>query len=125
MSGHISKSDIASGQQPGARPLRAAFGPARMGPSKAAALIHRLSGLALALFLPLHFLALGLALEEARFAAFIAWSNQPWVKLSEFGLVTALAIHLAGGLPPLAARWLAIAFGFGLGAGLLFLLNAF
>ena len=64
-----------------------------------AALIHRLSGLALAAFLPLHFLALGLALEgEARLESFLRWSDQPWVKLSETMLLFLLAVHLAGGL---------------------------
>ena len=40
-----------------------------------AALLHRLSGLALLLFLPLHFLALGLALEGAeRLQGFLSWT---------------------------------------------------
>ena len=40
----------------------------RAHPGFVAALVHRLSGLALAVFLPLHFLALGLAFEAERFA---------------------------------------------------------
>jgi fumarate reductase subunit D len=64
-----------------------------------AALVHRLSGLALALFLPLHFLALGLAIEgEAELDGFLRWSDQPLVKLAESVLVFLLAIHLLGGL---------------------------
>lgn len=64
-----------------------------------AALIHRLSGIALACFLPLHFLALGLAIEgEARLDGFLAWTDQPVVKLAESGLVFLLTIHLLGGL---------------------------
>ena len=41
-----------------------------------AALVHRLSGLALACFLPLHFLALGLAIDgEARLDGFLRWTR--------------------------------------------------
>lgn len=63
---------------------------------------HRLSGLALAAFLPLHFLALGLALEGAAFAEMIAWTDNPWVKAAEWGLVTLLSAHLFFGLRLLA-----------------------
>lgn len=60
---------------------------------------HRLSGLALALFLPFHFLVLGLALEHAdRLDGFLKWSDQPLVKLAEWGLVGLLALHLGFGL---------------------------
>jgi fumarate reductase subunit D len=64
-----------------------------------AALVHRFSGLALAIFLPLHFLALGLAIRgEARLETFLRWSDQPLVKLAEGGLVFLLAVHMLGGL---------------------------
>jgi len=64
-----------------------------------AAMVHRISGLALALFLPLHFLALGLAIEgEARLDGFLKWTEQPIFKLAETGLVFLLAVHLLGGL---------------------------
>lgn len=64
-----------------------------------AAMIHRISGVLLACFLPLHFLALGLAIEgEARLDGFLKWTQQPLVKLAEFGLVFLLAVHLLGGL---------------------------
>ena len=64
-----------------------------------AAMIHRLSGLALACFLPLHFLALGLAIEgESRLQGFLTWTEQPLVRLAEVGLVALLAVHLLGGL---------------------------
>jgi fumarate reductase subunit D len=64
-----------------------------------AALVHRLSGLALAAFLPLHFLTLGLAIEgEAKLEAFLRWSDRPLVKLAEGALVFLLAIHLLGGV---------------------------
>ena len=64
-----------------------------------AALVHRLSGLALAIFLPLHFLALGLAIQgEARLESFLRWSDAPLVKLAESGLVFLLLVHMLGGL---------------------------
>lgn len=64
-----------------------------------AALVHRLSGLALAAFLPLHFLALGLAIRgEAPLESFLRWSDQPLVKLAEGGLIFLLLVHMLGGL---------------------------
>jgi fumarate reductase subunit D len=64
-----------------------------------AALVHRLSGLALAIFLPLHFLALGLAIGgEARLDSFLRWTDAPLVKLSEGALVFLLLVHMLGGL---------------------------
>jgi fumarate reductase subunit D len=64
-----------------------------------AALVHRLSGLALAAFLPLHFLALGLAIDgESKLEGFLRWSDRPLVKLAETLLVFLLAIHMLGGL---------------------------
>src|SRR5215475_2809665 len=64
-----------------------------------AALVHRLSGLALAVFLPLHFLTLGLAIQgEAPLESFLRWSDQPLVKLAESGLVFLLMVHMLGGL---------------------------
>ena len=67
------------------------------------AIVHRVSGIALALFLPLHFWALSRALE---LDAFLAWTRQPLVKLAEWGIVIALAAHLAGGLRVLALELL-------------------
>ena len=55
---------------------------------------HRLSGLALALFLPFHFLALAMVLDAARFDALIAWTETPLLKMAEWGLVSFLALHL-------------------------------
>ncbi len=64
-----------------------------------AAMIHRVSGLALALFLPLHFLALALALDgEARLDGFLRWTDRPIFKLAETILVALLAVHLLGGI---------------------------
>jgi len=64
-----------------------------------AALVHRLSGLALAVFLPVHFWALGLAIGgEAKLGDFLRWTDAWSVKLAETGLVFLLALHLLGGL---------------------------
>ena len=64
-----------------------------------AAMVHRVSGLALAAFLPLHFLALGLSLQgAARLDGFLRWTDLAVVKLAEGGLVFLLAAHFLGGL---------------------------
>ena len=71
------------------------------------ALVHRLSGIALALFLPLHFWALGQALHgEARLESFLRWTDQPLVKASEWAIVLLLAIHLTGGVRILMIEFL-------------------
>jgi fumarate reductase subunit D len=62
-------------------------------------IVHRLSGLALALFLPVHFLVLGQALQdEAALDVFLRWTQEPLVQFSEIALVFLLAAHLTGGL---------------------------
>jgi fumarate reductase subunit D len=62
-------------------------------------MVHRISGLALAAFLPLHFLALGLAIDgEARLDGFLKWTANPLVKLGETILVFLLAVHMLGGI---------------------------
>ena len=66
-------------------------------------MVHRLSGIALAVFLPLHFWTLGNALQ---LEGFIEWSRQPMVKLGEWLIVLALAAHLGGGLRVLALEFL-------------------
>ena len=77
-------------------------------PAYWAFLVHRVSGLALAVFLPLHFYAFGTVLEgEARLDAMLAWSEQPLVKVAEWGLIFLLAAHLTGGLRLLALEFLA------------------
>jgi fumarate reductase subunit D len=93
------------------------------------AMVHRVSGIALALFLPLHFWTLGdaLQLESA-----IAWTRQPLVLAGEWLIVVALAAHLGGGLRVLALEFLpwrdwqkslaAAAAALALGVGLVFAL---
>jgi fumarate reductase subunit D len=69
--------------------------------------LHRLSGLALAIFLPVHFYVLGLALGGApALDSFLALTAHPAVKLAEFGLVFLLAMHFFGGLRLLALEFL-------------------
>jgi succinate dehydrogenase subunit D len=70
---------------------------------KTVALIHRLSGLALAIFVPIHFWALGKGLEMDQF---LRWTEQPIVKFAEWGIVVLLAAHLGGGLRVLAIEFL-------------------
>jgi fumarate reductase subunit D len=105
----------------------------RSHPAWWAFLVHRLSGIALAIFLPVHFLALGTALAgDAALDRFLHWSEQPLVIAAEWVLVMLLAAHLAGGLRILALEFLpwrgwqktlaALAGAFALAAGLLFAL---
>lgn len=95
---------------------------------------HRVSGLLLAAFIPLHFWALGQALAgEAALDGFIAWTDSPLVKVAEFGLVVALAAHLGGGMRLLVLEFLpwrnwqkslfALSVAASIGTGLLFALN--
>ena len=70
---------------------------------KTVALIHRLSGVGLALFLPVHFWALGKGLQLDEF---LRWTEQPLVKFAEWGIVVLLAAHLGGGLRVLAIEFL-------------------
>jgi fumarate reductase subunit D len=80
----------------------------RTSPLWLAALAHRLSGLALAIFLPFHFLAMGLAISgEAQLENFLRWTDHPLVKISEGLLLGLLAVHMLGGLRLLALESLA------------------
>lgn len=102
-------------------------------PAYWAFLVHRISGIALALFLPMHFWLLATALQgEAALEEKLRWTEQPLVVAGEWLLVIALAAHLAGGLRVLALEFLpwrdwqktlaALAAGFALAAGLAFAL---
>lgn len=80
---------------------------ARAHPLWLAYILHRISGIALALFLPLHFWVLSLALNSAaKLDAFLKFSELPLVKLAETGLVFLLAVHFFGGLRLMALEWL-------------------
>ncbi|MEL6620093.1 MAG: succinate dehydrogenase, cytochrome b556 subunit [Pseudomonadota bacterium] len=81
--------------------------PARTHALWLAYVLHRVSGLGLALFLPFHFLVLGLALNDAdRLDTFLTLTDNPLVKVAEFGLVFLLAVHFFGGLRLLALEFL-------------------
>jgi len=61
--------------------------------------VHRISGLLLAAFLPLHFWTLGLALRgEAALDGALRWYQMPVFKLGEWLLVLCLAVHMLGGI---------------------------
>jgi fumarate reductase subunit D len=106
----------------------------RRRPGLAASVVHRLSGIALSIFLPLHFIALGTAISgAASLDRFMALTANPLAKALECGLVVALAAHLSCGLRVLAiefAGWhdrtatsVAACFAIALATGALFLLS--
>jgi fumarate reductase subunit D len=101
----------------------------------AAFVVHRLSGIMLALFLPMHFLALGLALDGAgSLNRFLAFAELPLVKASEWALVLLLTIHLVFGLRVLALEflpwrgalkgWVGWGAGLAVAAGVMFIVSA-
>ena len=106
---------------------------ARGHPSYWAFVLHRVSGIALAAFLPLHFWALGQALRgEMALDAFLRFAEVPAVKVAEWGLVVLLAAHLTGGLrilvieflpwDGLRKNWVAATVGISIACGLAFAL---
>lgn len=109
---------------------------ARSHPAYWAFLMHRLSGLGLAVFLPLHFWALGQALQgAAALDGFLRFADQGIFKFAEWGLVVLLALHMAGGVrllliefgsaSGLRKNWIAGALGFAAAAGMAFALSLF
>ncbi|MGJ8572264.1 MAG: succinate dehydrogenase, cytochrome b556 subunit [Hoeflea sp.] len=81
--------------------------PHRTHPLWFAYLLHRFSGLGLALFLPAHFYVLSLALNEPqKLDSFLRFADNPLVKIAEFGLVFLLAVHVFGGLRLMALEFL-------------------
>ena len=108
---------------------------ARAHPAYWAFVVHRVSGLLLTLFLPLHFWALSQALDPAAFDRFLAWTSAPAVRFTESAIVLALAAHLAGGVRLLLVEFvgwrgdlqksaLALGTGFVVLVGVLLALNA-
>jgi fumarate reductase subunit D len=76
-------------------------------PGRIAAMLHRIAGIALAVFLPVHFIALGTALDGANaLDSFFAATNTPLIKIAEGGIVVALAMHLALGMRVLAIEFI-------------------
>lgn len=106
---------------------------ARKHPAYWAFLVHRVSGLALAAFLPVHFWAMGQAIYgEAALDGFIRFTDRALFKFGEWGLVVLLALHMMGGVrllliefrpwSGLRKNWIAGALGFGAAAGMAFAL---
>ena len=70
-------------------------------------ILHRVSGLGLAVFLPLHFWVLAMAMTDpAKLDGFLNLTDSAVVKLAEFVLVFLLAVHMLGGLRLMAMEWL-------------------
>ncbi len=99
-----------------------------------AAMLHRLSGISLAIFLPIHFLALATALNGANaLDSFLNITRQPLVELLEFAIILALAMHMTLGLRVLAIELfdfrektlaaLSVCFAAIFAIGLIFVLN--
>ena len=102
-------------------------------PAYWAFVVHRVSGIALAVFLPVHFWALARALQgQAALDALLRFTDAPLYKLAEWGLVVLLAAHLCGGLRVLVIEflpwsglrkdWIAATVGVSIAAGLAFAL---
>jgi fumarate reductase subunit D len=78
----------------------------RINLSYLAFMLHRCSGLALVCFLPLHFLVLGLGLEDAAaLDEMLVFTQQPLVKFGEWVLVVLFSLHLLLGLRVLVMEW--------------------
>ena len=78
-------------------------------PGFLAAMLHRLSGIALAIFLPLHFITLGMALSGAdSLQSFLGVTHNGFARVAEWGLVTALGMHMALGIRVLAIEFFAV-----------------
>ena len=101
-----------------------------------AAVLQRVSGIGLALFLPAHFALLGSALQGAAgLDEALAWTHSPPIRVAEVGLVTLLALHVTGGIRLLLLEFLgwharqkslfALSCGLATATGLLFALNKF
>jgi fumarate reductase subunit D len=98
--------------------------------------LHRVSGLVLILFLPVHVYVLSQALDNPdQLDRFLTWADLPAVKLAETALVILFAAHLTGGLRLLAIEFLpwqdrqktfiVVATGLAFATGLIFLLSGF
>ena len=89
------------------RMSRVAAMPKRAHPLWLAYIVHRLSGLILALFLPLHFWVLAMTVSNPDKLDGLLYMNTTAAKtLAESGLVLLLALHLFGGLRLMALEWL-------------------
>ncbi len=76
-------------------------------PAYWAFILHRVSGVILALFLPIHFFILRLAIDDVNaMDTFLEWTSHPLIGLAEAGLIFLLAAHLTGGLRLLTIEFL-------------------
>jgi fumarate reductase subunit D len=109
---------------------------ARNHPAWWAFAVFRLSGVALAVFLPVHFWVLGQALAgDAALDGFLRFADRALFKFGEWGMVVLLSLHLMGGVrllliefrpwSGLRKNWIAAAVGAGAMAGLAFALALF
>jgi len=107
---------------------------ARTHPAWWAFAVHRVSGLALTVFLPLHFWVLGTTLKgAAALDDFLRLADQPLFKFGEWTLVVLLSLHAMGGVRLLLiefkpwagmrVNWIAAAVGCAMLAGLAFSLS--
>jgi fumarate reductase subunit D len=81
--------------------------PHRSHPLWIAYALHRISGIGLAIFLPVHFYILSCALTRPEVLdGFLRLTDHPLVKVAEFGLVFGLAVHMFGGLRLMALEFL-------------------
>jgi len=81
--------------------------PYRRHPLWFAFILHRISGVALALFLPVHFYVLAFALNDAAsLDGVLNWAKHPLVIFAEFGLVFLFSVHIFGGFRLLALELL-------------------
>jgi len=70
-------------------------------------ILHRLSGLGLALFLPLHFWVLAMAMTNpSKLDGFLRLTDSTVIKMAEFVLVFLLAVHMFGGIRLMAMEWM-------------------
>ncbi|MDE0308296.1 MAG: hypothetical protein OXI60_00485 [Acidiferrobacterales bacterium] len=104
----------------------------RGNPNQLAFVVHRISGLCLAAFIPIHLYVMSLLITNPQqLDAFLTWTSTPAVKLSESLLIMLAGIHLAGGIRILVvewfsvsgvkSRWISVAAGFSVICGILFL----
>ncbi len=98
--------------------------------------VHRISGVLLVLYLPVHFYVMGLAIKsEAALQSFFSLAENPLVRLAETILIITFVIHVTGGLRLLPIEFLAwrdwqktviaVSGGISLAVGLVFLFNVF
>lgn len=59
--------------------------------------VHRVTGIALTLYLFLHLYVLGSLRDPEKFQGMMSLAKSPWVKAAEFGLLALVAAHALNG----------------------------